>query len=244
MRDKYLFDTWSACCEGMFDGTVGCGHSDTCRNDVANDGFHTSGGHEVSGCKGRMWHPDNSALLPTCTNTLHSYPPYWETPQMKGVFMFDTPDKCCDMLNSQEHGNIQPRDNKKKKKKKKDGDCIIKEAHECREAQHDTENCYPWHPAVGFNGCSNSPFGTYPGDWTVPGVSERYLLKHTRSAVVPNLCMNLLTNVPKRTTAKRECRPLRPSVVLQGINGTGVAIRMSTHAPMIWIIHQRGTILS
>ena len=65
MRDKYLFDTWSTCCEGMFDGTVGCGHRDTCRNDVANDGFHTSGGHEISGCKGRMWHPDNSAVLPT-----------------------------------------------------------------------------------------------------------------------------------------------------------------------------------
>ena len=69
--------------------------------------------------------------------------------------MFDTPDECCDMLNSQGDGNIQPRNEKKKKKTKKDGDCIVKEAPECSEDQHGTENCYPWHPAVGFNGCSN-----------------------------------------------------------------------------------------
>lgn len=135
-------------------GPVACTHRDVCGDETLNDGA-LGDGHGVSGCEGRSWHPDNTASLPTCTNTRHGYPPYWENPEMKGVFMFDTPDECCNKLSP-------------------NGDCVMKEARECADDDGPDDCAGPWHPAADFDGCSNSPRGTYPDDWTVPGVSERY----------------------------------------------------------------------
>eukprot|EP00579_Thalassiosira_antarctica_P010117 CAMPEP_0201918322 /NCGR_PEP_ID=MMETSP0903-20130614/7517_1 /ASSEMBLY_ACC=CAM_ASM_000552 /TAXON_ID=420261 /ORGANISM="Thalassiosira antarctica, Strain CCMP982" /LENGTH=255 /DNA_ID=CAMNT_0048454617 /DNA_START=281 /DNA_END=1044 /DNA_ORIENTATION=+ len=114
MRDNFLFDSWFTCCEVMFMGSQeshDCGMEDVCGGDEEET-------VDEDGCEGRLWHPDNTASLPTCTNTLDGYPSYWENPEMKGLFMFDKPDECCDMLKGQGGGAV-------------DNDCSIKEANDC-----------------------------------------------------------------------------------------------------------------
>jgi len=102
--------------------------------------------------------------------------------------MFDKPDECCDMLNGQGGGGeAQPANHR---------DCVIKKAPECIDIGGQYKPCTdPWHPTTYFEGCSNSPLGTYPSDWTAPG--SPYLYKTHKECCEAIFVYKSISECPK-----------------------------------------------
>ena len=61
-----------------------------------------------------------------------------------------------------------------------------------------TSTCtYPWHPTNDFKGCTNSPPGTYPNDWTASDVRHRYLYRSHEECCISFFDYNTVDDCPK-----------------------------------------------
>ena len=98
MREQYMFDTKEDCCNHyFFVQGKDCIVQDTCSGTsitILPSKPTANPTTSPTGCESRPWHPLTS--WKKCTNDSLGVPPSWNLPEMKGQYMFDTQEECCE----------------------------------------------------------------------------------------------------------------------------------------------------
>jgi len=98
MRDKYLYDSKEGCCEFFFhsqgkDCLVKEFCSGTTSTIPASTATPSTSPTRKESCESRPWHPLTN--FEECSNS-EDHPESWNLPEMKGQYMFDTQEECCE----------------------------------------------------------------------------------------------------------------------------------------------------
>ena len=97
MKELYMFDTKEDCCNHhFFVQGKDCIVQDTCSGTsitILPSKPTTNPTNSPTGCESRPWHPLTN--WKKCSNS-EDYPESWNLPEMKGQYMFDTQEECCE----------------------------------------------------------------------------------------------------------------------------------------------------